>query len=64
VRVPQLRAREEIKRLEPCERHGLNQLLFTLTLGGLSQHQVVGWVRRFLGGTLSPATIGVLLEQA
>jgi hypothetical protein len=64
VRVPQLRAREEIRLVERFDRHGLNQLLFTLTAGGLSQHKVVGWVRRFQGGTLSPATIGVVLEQA
>src|SRR2546425_1564342 len=39
-------------------------MLFAWTVGGLSQRKVVGWVRRFLGGTLSPATIGAVLEQA
>ncbi len=64
VRVPRLRGREEIGLLERYERHGLDQMLFALTVGGLSQRKVVGWVRRFLGGTLSPATIGAVLEQA
>ena len=64
VRVPRLRGREEIGLVERYERHGLDQLLFALTVGGLSQRKVVGWVRRFLGGTLSPATIGAVLEQA
>jgi transposase-like protein len=64
VRVPRLRGREEIGLVERYERHGLDQMLFALTVGGLSQRQVVGWVRRFLGGTLSPATIAVVLEQA
>src|SRR5216683_1049407 len=64
VRVPRLRGREEIGLVERYERHGLDQMLFALTVGGLSQRKVVGWVRRFLGGTLSPATIGAVLEQA
>ena len=64
VRVPRLRGREEIWLVERYERHGLDQMLFALTVGGLSQRKVVGWVRRFLGGTLSPATIGAVLEQA
>jgi transposase-like protein len=64
VRVPRLRGREEIELVERYERHGLDQLLFALTVGGLSQRKVVGWVRRFLGGTLSPATIGAVLKQA
>jgi transposase-like protein len=64
VRVPRLRGREEIGLVERYERHGLDQMLFALTVGGLSQHKVLGWVRRFLGGTLSPATIGAVLEQA
>lgn len=64
VRVPRLRGREEIGLMERYERHGLDQMLFALTVGGLSQRKVVGWVRRFLGGTLSPATIGAVLEQA
>src|ERR1700693_5058433 len=64
VRVPRLRGREEIGLVERYERHGLDQMLFALTVGGLSQRKVVRWVRRFLGGTLSPATIGAVLEQA
>jgi transposase-like protein len=64
VRVPRLRGREEIGLVERYERHGLDQMLFALTVGGLSQRKVVGWVQRFLGGTLSPATIGAVLEQA
>jgi putative transposase len=64
VRVPRLRGREEIGLVERYERHGLDQMLFALTVGGLSQRKVVGWVRRFLGGTLSPATIGAVLQQA
>jgi transposase-like protein len=64
VRVPRLRGREEIGLVERYERHGLDQMLFALTVGGLSQRKVVGWVRRFLGGTLSPATIAAVLEQA
>ena len=64
VRVPRLRGRAEIGLVERYERHGLDQMLFALTVGGLSQRKVVGWVRRFLGGTLSPATIGAVLEQA
>jgi putative transposase len=64
VRVPRLRGREEIGLVERYERHGLDQMLFALTVGGLSQRKVVDWVRRFLGGTLSPATIGAVLEQA
>jgi len=64
VRVPRLRGAEEIGLLERYERHGLDAVLFALTVGGLSQRKVVEWVRRFLGGTLSPATIGAVLEQA
>lgn len=64
VRVPRLRGREEIGLVERYERHGLDEMLFALTVGGLSQRKVVDWVRRFLGGTLSPATIGAVLEQA
>jgi len=64
VRVPRLRGGQEIGLVERYERHGLDQVLFALTVGGLSQRKVVGWVRRFLGGTLSPATIGAVLEQA
>ncbi len=64
VRVPRLRGGKEIGLVERYERHGLDEMLFALTVGGLSQRKVVGWVRRFLGGTLSPATIGAVLEQA
>jgi putative transposase len=64
VRVPRLRGGREIGLVERYERHSLDQVLFALTVGGLSQRKVVGWVRRFLGGTLSPATIGAVLEQA
>jgi putative transposase len=64
VRVPRLRGREEIGLIERYERHGLDEMLFALTVGGLSQRKVVGWVGRFLGGRLSPATIGAVLQQA
>lgn len=64
VRVPRLRGREEVGLLEKYQRHGLEDVLFALTVGGLSQRRVVQWVRRFLGGTLSPATIGAVLAQA
>jgi transposase-like protein len=64
VRVPRLRGGKEIGLLERYQRHGLDQMLFALTVGGLSQRKVVGWVRRCLGGTLSPATIAAVLEQA
>jgi hypothetical protein len=43
VRVPRLRGREEIGLIERYERHGLDEMLFALTVGGLSQRQVVGW---------------------
>jgi putative transposase len=64
VRVPRLRGREEVGLLEKYQRHALEDVLFALTVGGLSQRKVVQWVRRFLGGTLSPATIGAVLAQA
>jgi putative transposase len=64
VRVPRLRGREEVGLLEKYQRHGLEDVLFALTVGGLSQRKVVQWVRRFLGGTLSPATIAAVLAQA
>jgi transposase-like protein len=64
VRVPRLRGWREIGLLERYERHGLDEVLFALTVGGLSQRKVVGWVRRFLGGILSPSTIGAVLEQS
>ncbi len=64
VRVPRLRGREEIGLVEKYQRHALDEVLFALAVGGLSQGKVVGWVRRFLGGTLSPAAIGAVLRQA
>ena len=64
VRVPRLRGRQEVGLLEKYQRHALAEVLFALTVGGLSQRKVVQWVRRFLGGTLSPATIGAVLAQA
>ena len=64
VRVPRLRGHEEIGLLEKYQRHALEEVLFALAVGGLSQRKVVGWVRRFVGGTLSPATIGAVLRQA
>src|SRR6201987_2283772 len=63
VRVPRLRGREEIGLIERYERHGLDEMLFALTVGGLSQRKVVGWWPRLQGGTLSQATIGAALEQ-
>src|SRR4030081_1303162 len=39
VRVPRLRGREEIGLVERYERHGLDQMLFALTVGGLSQRK-------------------------
>jgi transposase-like protein len=50
--------------LEKYQRHALEDVLFALTVGGLSQRKVVQGVRRFLGGILSPATIGAVLAQA
>ena len=38
--------------------------MLALTVGGLSQRKVVAWVRRFLGGTLSPATLTQVLSEA
>jgi len=64
VRIPRLRGQAEIGLMERYERHGLDEMLFALTVGGLSQRKVAGWVGRFLGGRLSPATIGAVLEQA
>jgi putative transposase len=64
VRVPRLRGREEVGLLEKYQRHALDEVLFALTVGGLSQRRVVRWVQRFLGGTLSPTTIGAVLAQA
>jgi transposase-like protein len=64
VRVPRLRGREEIGLIERYERRGLDEMLFALTVGGLSPRKTVGWVGRFLEGRHSPATIGAVLEQA
>jgi len=64
VRVPRLRGAKEVPLLERYARHSLEEVLFALTVGGLSQRKVVDWVRRFLGGTLSPATLGAVLDQA
>jgi transposase-like protein len=64
VRVPRLRGWTEIGLVERDERHGRDEGLFALSGGRLSPRTVVGWVRRFWGGTLSPATIGAGLEQA
>ncbi len=64
VRVPRLRGGKEIGLIERYERHGLDEVLFALTVGGLSQRKVVSWVRRFLGGTLTPATIAAVLGRA
>lgn len=64
VRVPRLRSKKEIGLLERYARHGLDEVLFALTVGGLSQRKVVDWVRRFLGGRLSPATIAAVLVKA
>jgi putative transposase len=64
VRVPRLRGREEIGLLQKYQRHALQEVLFALAVGGLSQRKVVSWVRRFLGGQLSPASIGAVLRQA
>lgn len=64
VRVPRLRGREEIGLLQKYQRHALDEVLFALTVGGLSQRKVVNWLRRFVGGVLSPATLGAVLQQA
>jgi transposase-like protein len=65
VRVPRLRSRDaEVGLLEKYQRHALGDVLFALTVGGLSQGKVVRWVQRFLGGSLSVATIGAVLSQA
>jgi transposase-like protein len=64
VRVPRLRGREEVGLLEKYQRHALDEVLFALAVGGPSQRKVVSWARRFLGGTLSPTTIGAVLRPA
>jgi len=64
VRVPWLRGPEEIRLMEKYQPHALGEVLFALAVGGLSQRRVVAWVRRFLGGTLSPAMIGAVLGAA
>lgn len=50
--------------LEKYQRQALGDVLFALTVGGLSQGKGVRWVQRFLGGSLSMATIGAVLSQA
>lgn len=52
----------EIGLLEKDQRHDLGQGLFALTVGGLSQRKVVGRIQRFVGGTLSVATIHAVLD--
>lgn len=64
VRVPRLRGQEEIGLLEKYQRHDLGEVLFALTVGGLSQRKTVAWIQRFVGGTLSVASIHAVLEQA
>ena len=64
IRVPRLRGQAEIGLLERYQRHALGEVLFALTVGGLSQRKTVDWVRRFVGSTLSPATIHAVLEHA
>ena len=64
VRVPRLRGQEEIGLVEKYQRHALQEVLFALAVGGLSQRKVVSWVGRFLGGQLSPASIGAVLRAA
>jgi transposase-like protein len=64
VRVPRLRGHQEIGLLEKYQRHSLEEVLFSLTIGGLAQRKVVDWVRRFLGAQLSPATLLGVLRQA
>lgn len=68
VRVPRLRqgryGEAEVGLLEKYQRHALGEVLFALTVGGLSQRKAVQWVKRFLGGSLSPAVIGAVLGQA
>ena len=64
IRVPRLRGAAEIGLLEKYQRHDLGEVLFALTVGGLSQRKTVGWIQRFVGGTLSVATIHAVLEQA
>jgi transposase-like protein len=50
--------------LEKYQHQSLEAVLFALTVGGLSQRKVVNWVQRFLGSTLSVASIGAVLRQA
>ena len=64
VRVPRLRGQEEIGLLEKYRRHSLEEVLFALTVGGLSQRKVVDWLRRFVGGAISPATLGGIRSSA
>lgn len=66
IRVPRLRRARaaEIGIVEKYQRHSLEAVLFALTVGGLSQRKVVGWVQRFLGSRLSVASVGAVLRQA
>ena len=64
IRVPRMRGAAEIGLLERYQRHDLGEVLFALTVGGLSQRKVVDWMRRFVGSPLSVATIHAVLEQA
>jgi len=65
VRVPRLRGWKEIGLLERYERHGFGRGAVRSDVGRAEPTQGGGTgLRRFLGGTLSPATIGAVLEQA
>jgi transposase-like protein len=64
VRVPRWRGTAEVGLLEKYQRHCLDEVLFALAVGGLSQRKVVEWMLRFLGGTLSPATLTHILADA
>ena len=64
VRGPRLRGHQQFGLLEKEQHHSLEQVLFGLAVSGLSQRKVVGWVRCFLGSTLSPATLTRVLAEA
>lgn len=64
VRVPRLRGAAEVGLLEKYQRHCLDEVLFALVVDGLSQRKVVAWMHRFLGGSLSPATLTHILAKA
>ena len=51
VRVPRLHGCAEVSLLEKYQRHALEDVLFALTVGGLSQRKVMHWARRFFWGT-------------